>query len=257
MRITFLATFLLLLVRGEAVIWPEGGGCGRALGEAATQLRQRDLRIAHLERELSKCKGNMMTVSLFHRDENSRNLTTGKKVDIPQIGIKAKLRLKRAKLANTNFRKEAVVFPTKHYIVNVTNITALFDAVEQAPRDNTTEVTIKIFNDLKFTRQLKISSGQMINFVSNANVTLDGQGKTRFFKISSGAASSFRFLVFENGCTNESDGGGGAIVNSGTIMAIQPSWRFKIAHLQQTKLNIQVLVMAVGVELCTTGEQSH
>ena len=225
MRVALLAT-TLFLVSGEAALWSGCEGCGRELEKAAAQLRQKDLRIVQLERELSKCRGGARKITSapahpFPRDVISRNSTAGKTREVPRNEVRAKHHLKRAKPAGTSVSEEAAARPTKHYTVNVSNMAGLIDAVKKAPSNFSTEVTINILNDLNFKRQVDVSSGQVIHFVSNTNVTLNGHGKTRFFNISSGATSSFRLLVFEKGYTHSLNTGGGAILNNGNITTIR------------------------------------
>ena len=226
MRVALLAT-TLFLVSGEAALWSGCEGCERELEKAAAQLRQKDLRIVQLERELSKCRGGARKITSapahpFPRDVISRNSAAGKTPEVPRNGVKAKHHLKRAKpAAGASVSEGAAARPTKYYTVNVNNHAGLIDAVKKAPSNFSTEVTINILNDLNFKRQVDVSSGQVIHFVSDKNVTLNGHGKTRFFNISSGATSSFRLLVFEKGYTHSLNTGGGAILNNGNITTIR------------------------------------
>ena len=116
------------------------------------------------------------------------------------------------------------------YTVEVKNFTALVAAVEGAPKDNLTTVTVKIVHDLNFSKQINISSGQAIRFEAGTagDIVLDAQHKMRLFNVSLGSVSSFSSFIFRNGFSYSTDSDsakscGGAIFVNGHVIYIENS----------------------------------
>ena len=118
---------------------------------------------------------------------------------------------------------QTVIEPTEQSSVTVDSVSSLMNAVQNAPKDHSTQVTIHIVKDLDFSTQITVSYGQIINFtgpVGGSKITLNGQNKTRLFYILTGASASFSAIRFHYGHISDQDGGG-ALSNYGTISRIK------------------------------------